>query len=227
MSPTADDGLRTGGVLVVRAPVTDRPLKPPPPFGKSITDSTIVVAPANISVISARYRPERRSAGSPTSVPIAHVIAAGDEQEQRERERRRVGEPRADPAADREQRDLAERDHPDAAVEDAEAEGGDRVDRDAREGRDPVGADDARQDEERDERAGRAMTAPRTIVPRSTAAPCAPARCRRRMPRPRSQAQFVAREIVTTRRRERYRSATIASTNGAAERYARDAWRTG
>ncbi len=71
---TAQDGLRTGGVLVVRAPVAARPENPPPPFGKSCTDRTIVVAPANISVISARYRPERRSAGSPTSVPIAHVI---------------------------------------------------------------------------------------------------------------------------------------------------------
>ena len=39
---------------MVSAPVADRPLNPPPPFGKSITDSTIVVAPANMSVISAR-----------------------------------------------------------------------------------------------------------------------------------------------------------------------------
>ena len=30
------------------------PVKPPPPFGKSITDSTTTVAPANISVTSAR-----------------------------------------------------------------------------------------------------------------------------------------------------------------------------
>jgi hypothetical protein len=39
---------------VVSAPVAARPLKPPPPFGKSVTDRTIVVAPANMSVISAR-----------------------------------------------------------------------------------------------------------------------------------------------------------------------------
>ena len=36
--PVAIDGRRTGGVLVVSAPVADRPLKPPPPFGKSVTD---------------------------------------------------------------------------------------------------------------------------------------------------------------------------------------------
>jgi len=41
-------------VLVVRAPVADRPMKPPPPLGKSVTASTIVVAPANINVIRAR-----------------------------------------------------------------------------------------------------------------------------------------------------------------------------
>ncbi len=69
---------------------------------------------------------------------------AGGEQEQRKRQRRRIGEPRADPAADREQRHLAERDHPDAAVEDAEAERCDRVDGNARRSGDPVGAGDVR-----------------------------------------------------------------------------------
>jgi hypothetical protein len=54
VSPTAIDGRRTGGVLVDKAPVADRPVKPPPPLGKSIAESTIVVAPANIKVISAR-----------------------------------------------------------------------------------------------------------------------------------------------------------------------------
>ena len=38
----AIDGRRTGGVLVVSAPVAERPVKPPPPFGKSVTASTIV-----------------------------------------------------------------------------------------------------------------------------------------------------------------------------------------
>ena len=79
---------------------------------------------------------------------------AGDptrcEQEQRKGERGRIGEPSADPAADRQQRDLAERDHPDAAVEDAEAQSCDRIDGDAREGRDPVRAHDRRQDADRD-----------------------------------------------------------------------------
>ena len=36
--------------------------------------STTVIAPASISVISARYRPLSRSAGSPTSVPSTIVI---------------------------------------------------------------------------------------------------------------------------------------------------------
>ena len=48
------EGRRTGGVLVVSSPVRERPLKPLPPFGKSIAESATVVAPANISVISAR-----------------------------------------------------------------------------------------------------------------------------------------------------------------------------
>ena len=36
--------------------------------------STTVIAPASISVISARYSPLIRSAGSPTSVPSTIVI---------------------------------------------------------------------------------------------------------------------------------------------------------
>ena len=62
-------------MLVVSAPVPAEPQNPLPPLGKSCTDSTIVVAPANISVISARYSPESRSAGRPTSTPITHVTA--------------------------------------------------------------------------------------------------------------------------------------------------------
>ena len=66
------------------------------------------------------------------------------------------------------------------------------------------------------------MTAPRTTTPRSR--PSAPrvgasrrwCRCAARC----SRAQSAVREIVTTRRRESQSSATIASTNGAAERYA-------
>ena len=37
------------------------PVKPPPPFGKLTVASTTVMAPANMSVISARYRPRSRS----------------------------------------------------------------------------------------------------------------------------------------------------------------------
>ncbi len=74
-----------------------------------------------------------------------------EEQQERKRQRRRVREPRADPAADGQQRHLAEGDHPDAAVEDAEAERHDRVDRDARRCRDPVGCGDRRHADERDD----------------------------------------------------------------------------
>ncbi len=42
---------------------------------------------------------------------------AGHEQQERERHARRVRDPRRGPGADREQRDLPERDHPDAAVQ--------------------------------------------------------------------------------------------------------------
>ena len=38
-----------------------------------MTLSTSVIAPANMSVISARWRPDTRSAGSPTTVPITPV----------------------------------------------------------------------------------------------------------------------------------------------------------
>ena len=85
-----------------------------------MTLSTSVIAPANISVISARWRPEMRSAGSPTSVPITARRQTGDQEHEREREGGRVQEPRRHPGADREQSDLAERDHPDAAVEEPE-----------------------------------------------------------------------------------------------------------
>ncbi len=50
------------------------PVKPCPPFGKLIAASATVMAPASISVISARYRPLIRSAGSPTRVPSPIVI---------------------------------------------------------------------------------------------------------------------------------------------------------
>ena len=78
-----------------------------------------------------------------------HHDRSVDDQQQRERDRGRVREARADPAADREQSDLTEGDHPDPSVEQAEAERGDRVDGHARERRDPVGAGDRRQHQER------------------------------------------------------------------------------
>jgi hypothetical protein len=51
------------------------PVKPPPPFGKLTVASTTVMAPANMSVISARYRPRSRSAGSPIAKPISIVTS--------------------------------------------------------------------------------------------------------------------------------------------------------
>lgn len=54
---------------------SEMPLNPPPPFGKFRIRSTIVMAPAAISVISASASPLSRSAGRPISVPITPVIA--------------------------------------------------------------------------------------------------------------------------------------------------------
>ena len=73
-----------------------RPVKPPPPFGKSIAARTTTVAPANMSVISARNRPDRRRAGNPTRIPIAQVIAPPI-RSSKETERRPVAESQADP----------------------------------------------------------------------------------------------------------------------------------
>ena len=50
------------------------PVKPWPPFGKFTVASTTVIAPANISVIRARYRPRSRSAGRPMIRPATIVI---------------------------------------------------------------------------------------------------------------------------------------------------------
>ena len=79
---------------------------------------------------------------------------AGDEQQDRERQVGCVRDPRRRPGADREQRDLAERDHADAAVQRHEARGDHRVDRDCRQGLDPVPAEHGRQDEQRDAEEG-------------------------------------------------------------------------
>jgi hypothetical protein len=43
-------------------------------LGKFVVASTTVMAPASISVISARYSPRSRSAGRPMIVPAAIVI---------------------------------------------------------------------------------------------------------------------------------------------------------
>ena len=53
--------------------------------------------------------------------PIAAVSRPASEEHDRERQRRGESDPRADPGAEGEQRDLAEGDHPDPPVEHAEA----------------------------------------------------------------------------------------------------------
>ena len=156
--------------------------------------------------------------GQPDEHTDRHRHEARRKQEHRERESRRVRKSRAHPAAEGEQRHLAERDHPDTAVEDAEAERGDGVDRHAREGGDPVGPDERRhrehdeREQARDDHAANDDTA--------LEAPDRDSRARydRWTPGPRSRRQFAVREIETTRRREITSSAAMARTNGADER---------
>ena len=80
-----------------------------------------MIAPAAMRVINARCSPDRRNAGSPIRTPIAAVMSPVARRSTGNGSDVRVGEARADPRADREQADLAERDHPDPAVEDPEA----------------------------------------------------------------------------------------------------------
>jgi hypothetical protein len=49
------------------------PKKPLPPFGNWAVRSRMVSAPAAMSVMRARYRPERRIAGRPIRVPMTMV----------------------------------------------------------------------------------------------------------------------------------------------------------
>ncbi len=66
----AIDGRRIGGMCTE---LPSYPVKPPPPLGKFTVARMTVIAPASISVISARYSPRIRSAGSPIAVPISIV----------------------------------------------------------------------------------------------------------------------------------------------------------
>jgi hypothetical protein len=75
----------------------------------------------------------------------------GDQQDERERDRRPVGDPRRHPGADREQRDLTERDEADPPVEEPGAERDHRVDGDPGRNCQPVRA---RQRRHQDQRAG-------------------------------------------------------------------------
>ena len=65
----AIDGRRIGGMRLCW-PLY--PVKPPPPFGKFTVARITVIVPANISVISARYRPRSRIAGSPIAAADQH-----------------------------------------------------------------------------------------------------------------------------------------------------------
>src|SRR6266496_3394468 len=61
----------------VAPPALEFPKKPPPPFGNCVTCNRTVIAPAAMSVISARYRPESLSAGSPIKITGALGILIG------------------------------------------------------------------------------------------------------------------------------------------------------
>ena len=54
-------------------PAAVLPKNPPPPFGNWAMRRMMVIPPAAMSVISARWSPERRSAGSPINVPMTPV----------------------------------------------------------------------------------------------------------------------------------------------------------
>ena len=70
MSLWAIDGR---GIRDDAPPAAELPNRPPPPLGNSVVRRMIVIAPAAINVISARWRPDRRSAGKPMSTPITPV----------------------------------------------------------------------------------------------------------------------------------------------------------
>jgi hypothetical protein len=88
------------------------------------------MAPAAISVIRARYRPESRSARESDQRADQAGDDAGDEDEQRERQGGGVVEPQRDPGADGQQQELAERHHAGPADQQPEAQGHDAVDHD-------------------------------------------------------------------------------------------------
>ena len=98
VSLCASDGRGSRGRGAARRPSCRRSRSPP--FGNCVVRSTTVIAPAAISVISARYRPDRRSAGSPMSVPSSAGDEAGDQDQHGERERGGVVEPQRHPGAD-------------------------------------------------------------------------------------------------------------------------------
>ena len=97
-------------------------VKPPPPLGKFTVARTTVIAPASISVISARYRPRSRSAGSPMSGPDHHRDQPRLEQDERVGLAAGEQQPGGHPGADRQHRDLAEGDQADPADQQPEPE---------------------------------------------------------------------------------------------------------
>ena len=107
--------------------------------------STTVIAPASISVISARYRPLIRSAGRPTSVPSTIVIRPEPSSTSGN------GSPVANSSRAATQAPMARTapwpsdTMPDASDQHAEAEGDDRVDRRLGHGVDVVQAEQRRQ----------------------------------------------------------------------------------
>ncbi len=89
--------------------------------------------------------------GKPYQHPYCARDRPDEQYQHRKRELRRVGESGPRPAADREQGDLAERDHPDPAVQEPEARCDHGVDGDARQRGDPVRTEEARQPEQREQ----------------------------------------------------------------------------
>ena len=182
--------------------------------------------------MSARYRPDSRSAGRPMSVPMTAGDDARDQQHQHGNgsDGHSWSKRTATQAPTRPAHELAQRDHPDPADQQAEAEGDDAVDDDRRHDLQPVAGracagsgERARLQEERERhsanelkttahaiwriRFGAMRTGPMARARRRSARRCEPRSC----------------QVCTTtwRCRANHSSAMIASTNGVIVRYGR------
>ena len=204
-------------------PGGELPKKPPPPFGNWVVCSTIVIAPAAISVMSARYRPDRRSAGRPIRTPMPPVTSPAMSTSTGNGSRRRVAEPQRDPGADAGEDELAQRHHPDPADEQAETERDDAVDHDSGHDEQPVAVERAPgRDEDDDEEDGdsddlhRADREVRAAHGRRVGGGVDGLLGLDHVP---TSVSAVLRPHRRWRRRANHSRATIASTNGVIVRY--------